>query len=659
MATSVAALQVTVGADISSALSGLNKLNGAVSSAGGFFGRAASTAAGFIGGALGLQALQGVAGGAGDAIFGFNASLEQSQTSFGVMLGSGAKAQSFLESLQSFALATPFEFPQLVSASQRMLAFGFSASQVIPLLTDIGNVASASPSGFAAGLDRISLALGQMQAKGKVQGDELLQLQEAGVNTGQVFEIMAQQTGKTVPRLQAMSTAGKLLPATFIKAFQAMSKARFGGLMDKQSQTFTGAVSNIRDGLRGALAKGFLPLFNAVRGGAVQFANFLQTPAFQAWVARLATGVAGLVTWFKTNLPAAWVAVQNAWAMLQPKLAALAVWLQTNLPAAWAMLEPKLVALAGWLQTNIPAAWAALSPKFAELRDWLSVNIPAAWAVLEPKFTALADWLKTTLPAAGTQLSSMWTNLQATLGPFVPTLGTAADAMAKLAGAVVSLAVVDLGTTLLALGTFAAIMSAPAFIAGVVSLAALAISAAPLLLLAGALATIAVVIKQNWPEITTIVGEFFSKLDTGVQNLLQGLKILGGLLVALTMPDVLKQNNLTLPQVLSSAKQGTSLFDLVNQGKNPVFGVNTATSLGITPPPGALPLGALPPPTAATGGTTVDNSDRSVTINNPSVRSDADLQALLDQRDQATAAAAADGQESAANTAPADLVGSS
>jgi tape measure domain-containing protein len=623
MATSVAALQVTVGADISGALSGLNKLNGTVGNTAGFFGRAASTAAGFIGGALGLQALQGVAGGAGDAIFGFNASLEQSQTSFGVMLGSGAKAQSFLESLQSFALATPFEFPQLVSASQRMLAFGFSAAQVIPLLTDIGNVASASPSGFAQGLDRISLALGQMQAKGKVQGDELLQLQEAGVNTGQVFEIMSQQTGKSVKSLQAMSTAGKLLPATFIRAFQAFSKARFGGLMDKQSRTFTGAVSNIKDGLRGALATGFLPLFNAVRGGAVQFANFLQTPAFQAWVAHLATGVAVLVTWFQTNLPAAWVAVQNAWATLQPILAALA----------------------GWLQTNIPAAWSTLSGTFVQFRDWLQTNLPAAWAVLQPKLAELAGWLQDTLPKAGDQLSAMWTNLQATLGPFVPTLGTAADALAKLAGAVVSLAVVDLGNTLLALSTFAAIMSAPAFIAGVLSLAALAISAAPLLLLAGALATIAVVIKQNWPEITTIVGQFFSQIGTAVQQTIQGIKILGGLLVALTMPDVLKQNNLSLPQVLSSAGQGTSLFDLVNQGKKPVFGVDTAASLG---------TGALPPPGVATGAA-VDNSVTVTMTGDVNASDPADVQRFLDQ----VAAAAAAGQASAGNTAPAVLVGGS
>jgi tape measure domain-containing protein len=467
MATSVAGLQVTVGADISGALSGLNKLNSAVGGAAGFFGRAASTAAGFIGGALGLQALQGVAGGAGDAIFGFNASLEQSQTSFGVMLGSGAKAQSFLESLQSFALATPFEFPQLVSASQRMLAFGFSAQQVIPLLTDIGNVASASPSGFAQGLDRITLALGQMQAKGKVQGDELLQLQEAGVNTGQVFDIMAQQTGKSAKRLQAMSTAGKLLPATFIKAFQAMSQARFGGLMDKQSQTFTGAVSNIKDGVRGALATAFFPLFDLVREGAVNLANFFQTKAFTAFVGRMRRGIAAIIQPIGTfavlwgnlakvdplgPLHAGMVAVEMMLAAtfgpaaagmfhnfitflgqipgfvtgtLLPALVQIGAFLQANVAPIIAFVAAFqgvlavtgiVLAVAGALAFLlsplglIAAAAGLLAAAWVGNFGGIQTSVLGFWAVAQPILTELWTWLSTNVPAALATLATFWTS---------------------------------------------------------------------------------------------------------------------------------------------------------------------------------------------------------------------------------------------------------
>jgi tape measure domain-containing protein len=623
MATSVAALQVTVGADISKALSGLNKINSAVSSTGGFFGRAASTAAGFGAAMVGLNVLGNVAGAMHDTVGGaiaLNSNLETNAIAFETLLGSGQKAQSFLGDLSAFATSTPFTLPDLENDSKRLLAFGFASDQVIPLMRDMGNAASALGTG-QEGINRMSLALGQMLAKGKVQGDELLQLTESGVNVGQVFDIMSQQTGKSVAALQKLQAAGKLDPKLFIAAFQTFSQTRFAGLMEKQASSFQGIWENVGETLNFARGAVFAPLFQMLKDLGSAILTFTKTPAFAAWVARLqgwiGTGTTILGAWastwsnlmknnglsfFQAGLTSTEMVIK---AVFGPAAAGMfhsfVAFFQTTLPAAW---------------LTVQGAWAALSPKLAELRDWLSVNIPAAWAVLEPKFVALADWLKTTLPAAGDQLSSMWTNLQATLGPFVPTLGTAADALAKLAGAVVSLAAVDLGNTLLALGTFAAIMSAPAFIAGVVSLAALAIAAAPLLLLAGALATIAVVIKQNWPEITTIVGQFFSQIGTAVQQTIQDIKILGGLLVALTMPDVLKQNHLTLPQVLSSAGQGTSLFDLVNQGKKPVFGVDTATSLGITPPPGALPSGALPGP-ASIGGAPAADTTNIVNFNGP------------------------------------------
>jgi tape measure domain-containing protein len=618
VATSVAALQVTVGADISGALSGLNKLNGAVGSAAGFFGRAASTAAGFIGGALGLQALQGIAGNAGDAIFGFNASLEQSQTSFGVMLGSGAKAQSFLERLQSFALATPFEFPQLVSASQRMLSFGFSASQVIPLLTDIGNVASASPSGFAAGLDRISLALGQMQAKGKVQGDELLQLQEAGVNTGQVFEIMSQQTGKSVKSLQAMSTAGKLLPATFIKAFQAFSKARFGGLMDKQSRTFTGAVSNIKDGLRGALATGFLPLFNAVRDGAIQFANFLQTPQWASWVATVRGAVGSFVIAIIARLPAALAFAQQAWARLQAFFVQGAAWFQSTLLPALVQIGADLraniapiiafvVAFQGVLAvTGIVLAVAGalaflLSPigllataagllASAWVGNWGNIQgiVLGFWAVAQPILTDLWGWLTVNVPAALSTLAGFWT-----------------------------------GTLLPAITEVWAFVSA---------------NLLPLFAAVGGL----------------LVASFLFA-GRAIGDALGILAEFGSVLASMILPPLQALwwwLSRTLLPVFTAIGAGLAA---IGQG-TPGWLQGLTTSLNVAGGQiAAAPVGLLPTPAALAGGGVgaVDNSVTITMTGDVNASDPADVQRFLDQ----IAAAAAAGQASAANTAPNTLVG--
>ena len=139
------------------------KLGGMVSGAvGGVFDFAKYAALGTAaaGGVLTAQAMK------------LSSDAEQSMIGFTTMLGSADKASKFLADLTEFANTTPFELPQLRDSSKRLLAFGFSAEKVLPMLTAVGNAASGLGLG-QDGIDRITLALGQMQAKAKVSGDEI------------------------------------------------------------------------------------------------------------------------------------------------------------------------------------------------------------------------------------------------------------------------------------------------------------------------------------------------------------------------------------------------------------------------------------------------------------------------------------------------------
>src|SRR5919202_610426 len=111
---------------------------------------------------------------------GFNALKEQANIGFTTMLGSGEKAQAFLGDLQKFAASTPFELPGLIQTSQQLLAFGFDANKVIPMMTAIGDSVAALGAGPDV-MQGITLALGQMQAKGKVSAEEMNQLAERGI----------------------------------------------------------------------------------------------------------------------------------------------------------------------------------------------------------------------------------------------------------------------------------------------------------------------------------------------------------------------------------------------------------------------------------------------------------------------------------------------
>ena len=85
-----------------------------------------------------------------------------------------------LSDLQDFAQVTPFDLESVTNGSRRLLAMGFSAEQIIPVMTAVGD-AAAGLGMQAEGIDRITLAMGQMAAKGKVSAEEIRQLAEAGI----------------------------------------------------------------------------------------------------------------------------------------------------------------------------------------------------------------------------------------------------------------------------------------------------------------------------------------------------------------------------------------------------------------------------------------------------------------------------------------------
>lgn len=188
----------------------------------------------------------------------FNANMEQNQVAFTQMLGSAQKAQQLLQQITQFAASTPFELPQVEDLSKKLLAFGFSAQQVIPMLKDIGDAAAGLGLG-AEGAERITLAIGQMQAKGRVQADEMLQLVEAGIPA---WQILADAMGVSQAKLQQMVSKG-LVPAD--KAIQALldgMEKRFPNMMEQQSKTFTGLLSNIADSANVTLGAIMKPAFD-------------------------------------------------------------------------------------------------------------------------------------------------------------------------------------------------------------------------------------------------------------------------------------------------------------------------------------------------------------------------------------------------------------
>lgn len=235
-------------------------------------------------------AQQGFAAVAQSAI-GFNAHLEQAQIGFTTLLKSGEAAETFLKDLRDFAQRTPFEFKELIPAAQRLKAMGFEAADIIPILTDVGNVASSMGGNMKESVDRVVRALGQMRSAGRVNAEDMNQLIDVGVPA---WQILADAIGKTTGEARKMSEEGKLSSDIMINAFRQWSQANIGDAMEKQSKTFIGAMSSIRDAVESATAQAFQPLFETIRDLAVRLSGFLQSTAFEAWAQRIGAAFAPL-----------------------------------------------------------------------------------------------------------------------------------------------------------------------------------------------------------------------------------------------------------------------------------------------------------------------------------------------------------------------------
>jgi tape measure domain-containing protein len=168
------------------------------------------------------------------------ADLEQSKISFDVLLGSAQKAQIMLAGLNKFANETPYENKPLIDQAKLLLSFGTSAEKILPTLKMLGDIGM----GDTNKMQSLTLAYAQMSSAGKLQGQDLLQMVNAGFNP---LQELVKMTGKSMGTLRSEMEKGKLSSALIEKAFEhATSKGGlFFGMMDKMSQTTSGKFSTM------------------------------------------------------------------------------------------------------------------------------------------------------------------------------------------------------------------------------------------------------------------------------------------------------------------------------------------------------------------------------------------------------------------------------
>lgn len=171
----------------------------------------------------------------------YNAQIESYRVGLTNMLGDAQAANEAMAAIQEDAARTPFSVDSLTQANQLLISAGENAEYSRKVIMALGDAVSATGGGNAE-LSRMSANLQQIANVGKASAIDIKQFAYAGIN---VYQVLADYTGKTVQEVQNMTISYDLLSKALIAASE--EGGRYYNAMDTQSQTMNGRVSTLKD----------------------------------------------------------------------------------------------------------------------------------------------------------------------------------------------------------------------------------------------------------------------------------------------------------------------------------------------------------------------------------------------------------------------------
>lgn len=167
--------------------------------------------------------------------------IESMEISFRTLLGSKEKADQLFGQIREFAVNTPMRLKDLASGAQTLLSFNYEADKVMTTLKALGDISMGDSQRFQS----LTLAFAQMSSTGKLMGQDLLQMINAGFNP---LSVIAEQTGKSIGDLKDEMSKGAISAEMVEKAFIAATSAggKFNGMLAAQSKSIGGAISNLQ-----------------------------------------------------------------------------------------------------------------------------------------------------------------------------------------------------------------------------------------------------------------------------------------------------------------------------------------------------------------------------------------------------------------------------
>lgn len=189
----------------------------------------------------------------------YNASIETYQTSFEVMTGSAEKAAEVIDRLKKVGAETPFELPDLADTTQLLMNYGLTADEAMDKMMMLGDISQGS----ADKMSRIAMAYGQMSSAGKVQLEDIKQMIEAGFNP---LQEISESTGESMSSLYDRISKGTISVDEITASMERATAegGKYYQSMEKQSQTFDGMISTLKDNAQQLLGDVVQPISDSM-----------------------------------------------------------------------------------------------------------------------------------------------------------------------------------------------------------------------------------------------------------------------------------------------------------------------------------------------------------------------------------------------------------
>lgn len=389
---------------------------------------------------------------------------QQFDASLKNMLQSKERADALSAQVKGFAATTPFELPEVQDATRKMLAFGFGAEETIPTLRRLGDVAA----GLGQPVGDLAYLYGTTRVQGRLYTNDLMQFANRGIP---IIEELSKVLGVSQAEVRGLVEKGKVGFPQVEQVFKNLTAAgsKFGGLMEAQSHTITGQMSNLSDAwgqFKSDLGQSMAPLITSVIGGLSGGIEYLRdtfewVQAHGPLVKGVLTGIAVAVgvytaalavnsttTFYNTLLTKGAVValgLQTVWTNLATAATSLWTGAQWLLNAALTANPIGVVVMAiaalvagviyAWyhfesFRAGVMGVWEVLKATFAwvasavrPIIDGLVLGFQLWWASVQATWAALVGMFQD----IGTWLGHVWEGVQGFIGKVTEAFSRLAD----------------------------------------------------------------------------------------------------------------------------------------------------------------------------------------------------------------------------------------